>query len=91
MTPHDEALGEDLLTPEETAKKLKVSRRTLNRITKERELPVVLIRSLVRYRRGDVDAYIARQLVAAGSMEEEGPVGEMEGGAGPEDRAPPAG
>lgn len=56
---------EILLTPEQTAASLGVSKKTLSvwRCTGRVSLAYVKVGARVRYRRADVDAYIARRTV----------------------------
>ncbi len=49
----------DLLTPAETAQRLQVSRQTVLRLARARELPPVLVtRQLVRFRPADVERFV---------------------------------
>lgn len=61
----------DLLTPDQVAHALGLSRRTLAswRRTRRAALPYVKVGSLVRYRRQDVAAFIERGLRGAEDME----------------------
>lgn len=62
---------EILLTPEQTAASLGVTEKTLNvwRCTGRVNLPYVKVGARVRYRRADVDAYIARRTVTPNAPE----------------------
>ncbi|PZM91334.1 MAG: excisionase [Actinobacteria bacterium] len=62
----DDQVDEDLMTMDEAAEVLRVSRWTVFRLIKERELTSLLVgRRCRRVTRSSVQAYIARQLEAA--------------------------
>ena len=58
MNPENE-----FLTIEELAALLKVSPRTIRRIIKRRELPVIRIGRQLRFRRGSVNEWLASNIV----------------------------
>jgi excisionase family DNA binding protein len=47
-----------LLKPDEAARQMAISQRTLWQLTKEGEIPCVRIRHMVRYDHADITAYI---------------------------------
>jgi len=54
-----------LLTPDETAEHLSVSRKTVLRLADRKELPAVrLSRRLVRFRPADVDTFVRRKVAS---------------------------
>jgi len=54
----------EILTIEELAELLKVSTRTIRRIIRRRELPYIRIGRQLRFRRGDVDAWLESSTIA---------------------------
>ena len=49
-----------LLTPQETAEYLSVSKRTLKRLVSEKKLAAIKVRGAMRFRFKDIEAFIER-------------------------------
>ena len=61
--------NQELMTIEELAKLLKVSTRTIRRVIKRRELPVIRIGRQFRFRRQDIDDWLDSQTMSKSEVD----------------------